>query len=360
MKSRWLYLVVFGLLTLCAACSSDPELNDGANLSLQPPALVLAARQVDREQLTLTVAVGGEQVEMTEADNGTWSGSVDLTPSTAHQFVVSWHEFYNDQDLLLARAIKSFQVPEGDSAQVSFRNNEFNTSFDNDSDGRSNLSERTNNSDPYDPSSPAAPPTEVAVEIQIFLSNDLQNIDGITENLEMVAFVNSQTLPITREAGRWVGGTSLTENSEAFLDAQLFSDSSRAVRLGLVRKSTNVGNGGIIILAAEEFDFMIDSDGDSISNKDELITGSDPLDSNSPMPDPCQPTDFVAGCPTDSDGDGETDFQETETRDSDGDTIPDYLESLITDADGDGLSAQEDIDDTDACIPDPDAPACTV
>jgi hypothetical protein len=262
-------------------------------------------------------------------------------------------------------------VPDADSAQVSFLNNEFNTAFDSDSDGRSNLFERTNDSDPFDPTSPAAPPTQVAVELQIFLADDLQSVDGISENLEMLAFVNSQVLPLTREGERWIGGTTLTEDSEAFLDAQLFSDSTRSVRLGLVRRSTNVGDGGVIILAADEFDFMIDSDGDTISNKDELLSGSDPLDSNSPLPDPCQPDDFVAGCPTDSDGDGETDFQETETQDTDGDTIPDYLESLITDTDGDGLSAQEDDDDdddgvtaefdsdeTDPCIPDPDALAC--
>ncbi|MBT8151559.1 MAG: NPCBM/NEW2 domain-containing protein, partial [Gammaproteobacteria bacterium] len=65
---------------------------------------------------------------------------------------------------------------------------------------------------------------------------------------------------------------------------------------------------------------MVDSDADG------LLDFQDPAPSNS-----CVPSAFVASCSQDSDGDGTSDFAETETADADSDGTADYLESSTTD-----------------------------
>ncbi|MBK7947364.1 MAG: NPCBM/NEW2 domain-containing protein [Deltaproteobacteria bacterium] len=71
---------------------------------------------------------------------------------------------------------------------------------------------------------------------------------------------------------------------------------------------------------------------------------------------PCLPTAFVAACAQDTDGDGQTDFQEGATADGDGDGLPDYQESSTADADQDGVPDQSDPENGNACVP--NAQAC--
>ena len=67
---------------------------------------------------------------------------------------------------------------------------------------------------------------------------------------------------------------------------------------------------------------------------------------------------FVADCTNDEDGDGASDFLETEDADKDMDLIPDYIESSVIDFDEDIFPEQTDPADMNPCIPDVDALAC--
>jgi gliding motility-associated-like protein len=86
-----------------------------------------------------------------------------------------------------------------------------------------------------------------------------------------------------------------------------------------------------------------DLDGDGCLNTDEIAAGTDP---NNP----------------DTDGDGENDCLEigdpNNPTDTDGDGIIDALESSITDVDGDGVPNETDPDNTNPCIPNPNAGPC--
>lgn len=86
-----------------------------------------------------------------------------------------------------------------------------------------------------------------------------------------------------------------------------------------------------------------DLDGDGCLNVDEIQVGTDP---NNP----------------DTDGDGENDCAEignvTAPTDTDGDGIIDALESSIIDTDGDGVMDELDPNNTDPCIPNPNAGPC--
>ncbi len=364
MMSQRMYLLMSCLIPLCVSCSPDHNTEDSSNLTLQPPAAILAARMVDPNQLSVVVTVDGESVDMSPVGDGNFSGSIDLSPDRPHNVEVRWNENFNPdanpQGLLLARAAKSVSVTAGDTnATISIRSSEFNTSsWDQDSDGRSNLAERREGSDPNDPLSPEAPPMLVAVEVQVNIPNSFQAGSVNTDGLTMVALVNSQSVALTRSGLIWTGGLNLIENSDAFIDVTLFREVEQNLRIGVVRKSVNIGAGGLTVIADTDFDFQFDDDNDGLTNLEEILNGFDPLNSESPVVDPCVPSTFVAGCNNDTDGDGISDFIETEDADEDGDMIPDFQESNIIDIDQDLLTQYEDIDDTEPCIPNDQALAC--
>ncbi len=101
-------------------------------------------------------------------------------------------------------------------------------------------------------------------------------------------------------------------------------------------------------IAWQAVDF-VDSDGDGVF---------DHVDSD--VQDPCVPTVFVNACNTDSDDDGLTDFEEGETTDTDNDGTLDYFESNVVDSDGDGTVDQFDIANNDGCIPNVFVSVCNV
>ena len=350
------------LIPLCMACSPDHNTEDSSNLTLQPPAAILAARMVDPDQLRVAVTVGGEVVDMSAVGDGNFSGNVNLRASSANNVIVSWFENFEGDDLLLARVSKVVTVMQGDTeATITIRSTEFDTtSWDQDSDGRSNLQERREGSSPIDPNDPAAAPTKVAIEVQLNIPNSFQAASVNTDELTMDAIVNNQTINLTRSGLVWIGGLEVNENSDAMINATLFREDARILRIGDLNRSVNVGAGGLIVIADTDFNFEYDDDSDGISNIEEILNGFDPLNSQSPVVDPCVPTTFVAECTFDTDNDGTSDFLETEADDEDGDGIPDYLESSVTDLDEDLLPAQSDPDDMNACIPNPDAIACNM
>ena len=107
-----------------------------------------------------------------------------------------------------------------------------------------------------------------------------------------------------------------------------------------------------------------DSDGDGALDYTESSIFDSDLDGLPDELDPanldaCLPTAFVAACGQDSDGDGDTDFEEGEFTDTDGDGSFDYSESSILDADGDGTNDEEDAANLDACAPEVFVAACT-
>ncbi len=359
MMSQRAFLLMSCLIPLVVSCSPDHNIADSSNLTLQPPAAILDPRMVDPGQLRVEVTVGNVMVDMSPVDNGNFSGTVNLRPGSANNLVVSWFENFNG-DLLLAQVSKVVAVMPGDTeANITIRSNEFITnSWDEDSDGRSNLQERREGSDPRDANDPAAAPTKVAIEVQLNIPSSFMAASVNSDELTMDAIVNNQTIALTRSGLTWVGGLEVNENSDATINATLFRESARILRIGDLSQSVSVGAGGLIVIADTDFNFNYDDDVDGITNMDEILNGFDPLDSQSPVIDPCVPTTFVAECVEDTDGDGTSNFFETEFADEDGDDIPDYLESSVTDIDEDLLPAQQDPDDMNACIPDPTALAC--
>jgi len=300
---------------------------DTQTFVIQPPAALLATRMVDVENLTLEVLVDNNAVVMDQSGaDGEWVGSIDLAPAVEYQLQVTWIESFKNEKIRLSRASKPVQIQANDPApKIEIFESDFNgDGFDFDSDGRSNLDERNAGSDPIDRNSPEAPPRLVTVEVQFNLPASFQSQNIDSSMLIMEAFANNQNLNPTLSGLTWSGATLLLQNTDVPIRADLFSDITKRVKLGVIQETRNVGEGGPIVILDTDFDFEFDSDTDGFTNLEEILDG----------------------------------FEETETADDDGDTIPNYRESNIIDADEDLFFSHDDEDENDPCVPSDSSFAC--
>jgi len=127
-------------------------------LSFAPPA-TLRMSGIAADSLRLEIFVDGSPVETIRNDEGLWVGNTFVPSNSSVDVIVNWSEILSANNFLnLARAAKVLTVPaNATSAELRFFNNEFDTSMDDDGDGRSNLAERNDGSDPFDISSPGTP-----------------------------------------------------------------------------------------------------------------------------------------------------------------------------------------------------------
>ncbi|MBY0401919.1 hypothetical protein K2X89_16620, partial [Myxococcota bacterium] len=146
--------------------------------------------------------------------------------------------------------------------------------------------------------------------------------------------------------GVWASPPYLHDGSAATLEAAIAAHSAFS---GL--SATTKTQLASFLREAETADVapLFDDDGDGTVNLNDAAPTN-----------PCIPTAFVAVCSQDTDGDGQTDFQEGATADSDGDGIPNYQESSTADADHDGVPDQSDPANNNACVPNPQACAPAV
>ena len=144
--------------------------------------------------------------------------------------------------------------------------------------------------------------------------------------------------------GGWTSPPYMHDGSASTLDAAIAQHASAAALT-----PTQIADLAQFLREAEpaDLDDFLDTDGDGT------------VDLNDAAPaDPCLPTAFVAVCAQDTDGDGDTDFAETELADGDLDGTPDHLESAIFDSDLDGVFDEFDPANLDACVPEVFVSAC--
>ncbi len=357
-------LAALCMLLVLAGCgegdggSATVRPDGGMSFSLTPPVPLLESRAVDRDALSVAVDVDGESLPVEPGADGTFVAETRIAAGTTVTITIRWFEAIPNRPLLLLASASSEVFIPVDAAEVTvpFTADTFDTSFDQDEDDRSNLAEREAGTDPFDASSPGVPVVFVTVPIELALPARLSGADASTlEGIELVATVNDEPVALTRDGNLWRGSVEVPENSELFLDVRVLAGT---LRIAVVDRRVASGSGVTVSIGANDYRTEFDDDNDGLTNIAEIADGSRPLDSSDPPIDPCTISQFQPGCSTDTDGDGRTDAQETQTADRDRDGTPDYLESSEVDADGDGRREDNDADDTDPCIPSTGNAAC--
>jgi len=152
---------------LLYGCDGRLSQNDNQNdsqMQMTPPVQVSSSRAIELSQLSavITVVNDGRTISMTRQDNNTWTSIIRLPPNTQQPIQIDWFERYKGQSLELARA--NTQVSVG--AEASTENLDdltYDTSFDRDEDGKTNLEERNRSTDPFNPPQPGLEGINVVV-----------------------------------------------------------------------------------------------------------------------------------------------------------------------------------------------------
>jgi len=158
-------------LVSLAACNgnNDSELSivQGANdstISLSPPPLLMT-RAVNVQALEPRVTVNGDSITMREQqDNpGRWSGSTVVPRGTDTTVEVLWTEQFGPRTLPLASVTRDLGVVNNNTTTTLGSDTYIYDIHDDDDDGFSNISERINDTDPYDPLQPGSQSTQVFI-----------------------------------------------------------------------------------------------------------------------------------------------------------------------------------------------------
>ena len=357
------------LVAALAACEADENANtvegaegDPSNLLFEPPVQLLAARAIVEENLELEIRAGGRVIDATRQEDGRWGGTLSLPENEPVTVRLDWFELVDGRRLPLARAEREFTPSFGGGTELLVESRFFDSSnltlFDADSDGASNLDERAEGTDAFDRgSSPMV--VLVPLDVRLELPGAIGSAGAaIVAAVNPIATVNGQPLALAREGDVWRGNASVRRDGRATLDVVFFDDAAEGLRLAERTFSFEVsGNTPSVVFGASDY-LIENSDGDELTNIEELVAGTDASDPGDPPRPPCEVSQFAAGCDSDTDDDGFTDSQETANADRDRDGIPDYRESRLVDADNDGLSEESDIADDDPCVPSTDNAAC--
>ena len=179
MNFKHLFAVV-SILAI-AACNPQGELETGHialaenNIGFGVPSVLKSVRAVNPVNLRSEVLVGGKSISMTRAGND-WQGSISLMEGT-HSLSISWFEDIGGGVEVKLAELNQDIVMEASNTTVTLTAEMYNTGFDNDGDGFSNLDERRQNSDPNDAGSPRT--DGVNVTVPFIATSDAPTIDGL-------------------------------------------------------------------------------------------------------------------------------------------------------------------------------------
>ena len=343
-----------------SAFPSGPNANIPLTITVQPPqSQKRPGRAINPDLLTIEVVVNGNGVLMTRNSDGGFTGETVIPSGRESTIVVTWA---GPGGVILSQADKTFNVRAGaTSFGPTITDDDYDKSFDDDDDGRTNIAELDDGTDPLDAQDPGIPVIEVALAVRLELPQALSRASAaVRSNVFAEATVNRAPIILNRSGSVWSGETTVPENSEVTVSATFYPTSDRPYRLATLQRNQRIGTGGTTVqFRAADYDTEnFDQDSDGLTNIEEVAQGSDPTDDNDPPQNPCDVSNFAAGCDVDSDNDGKPDSEEGAAANSDTDSIPDYLDSATTDSDDDGVVNEMDNANNNPCVPSQNNEAC--
>lgn len=175
-------LALFALLITLSACQQNTstvttDVNGQSNIKMVAPTF-LQTREIDPSQLDLEVTINNDPVTMT-AQGETWTGSMDVDKDSSVTLRVVWHERMPDGQLLLLAVAEQTLDNVNRAIAFSVIDSSYMTEgegFDADGDLISNIVERRQNTDPYNPGDPGQGPE---AQVKVFASARTNLIDGV-------------------------------------------------------------------------------------------------------------------------------------------------------------------------------------
>jgi len=206
----------------------QPDGNGAAILGMSPPSFLSDPRMVNQNDLVLEVTANNLNVPMSQDENGIWRGTINFDPAQEVNLIAAWSEIGSPL-LSLASARRAFTVPDDPAGLVvGIAENQFTTDFDSDGDGRSNIAELRNSTDPRSNASPGTPAEFLPVRINFGVPASLQSeSEAVIRALSLTVLVNGEVFIVTRNGNVWSGQTTEVAGNDVFIEANFFSNSSR-------------------------------------------------------------------------------------------------------------------------------------
>ena len=269
------------LLTL-AACTQHPGTSQASVSSstnqggINLPFSISAIPNLGDLKATLDCPDGSHVIMKIDTSKNTASGSCSgLSPGTNEAFTI--HFTYGSANIELARAAKTMDVIAGSNLTITFLYTDYDESFDDDSDGYTNLYEVTHGTDPTKPENTLGGTVSVASDTLV-LNNGDSNIKATLDcpngNSIAMAIDNSNHTASS-------GCSSLTPGNGQLFTIYI-SFGSVNIELANATKTVDVvaGTNPALTFTNADFDTSLDSDGDGFTNLYEVAHSMDPTKSN--------------------------------------------------------------------------------
>ena len=274
-------IVLLALLILIACDSqrapvTDQLVLDGSNVSVPLPQRLRTASKIDPEALRGTVTINGVETELQIDATGQFTGQIEVPAQSEIAVQIEFTELFSGQLLTLGRAEKSL-ITSTDNTVLTLLPEDYDfDSFDFDGDSASNLLERQFNTNPLNSSQ-----LPDLVEIEVIAELPVTFIAAGFDNYQIVAELGNNTRVVDASVGQFRESFRVVRQEDLTVSLRLVEGvTGQELTVGELSRQVDQDN-GLVIIEGATWNLEFDQDADGLSDSDELIAGTDPL--NNPL-----------------------------------------------------------------------------
>ena len=274
-------IVLLALLILIACDSqrapvTDQLVLDGSNVSVPLPQRLRTASNIDPEALRGTVTINGVETELQIDATGQFTGQIEVPAQSEIAVQIEFTELFSGQLLTLGRAEKSL-ITSTDNTVLTLLPEDYDfDSFDFDGDSASNLLERQFNTNPLNSSQ-----LPDLVEIEVIAELPVTFIAAGFDNYQIVAELGNNTRVVDASVGQFRESFRVVRQEDLTVSLRLVEGvTGQELTVGELSRQVDQDN-GLVIIEGATWNLEFDQDADGLSDSDELIAGTDPL--NNPL-----------------------------------------------------------------------------